>query len=334
MKAVIITGHPGWKDGLNPQTQAIWESYLKEMPQITSYALYNVYGHSPAELESYIGDADYLVGWFIGPETVNEAFFERHPNLKYISTLSMGYGGFDRELVKKRGVTITNTLYGANTIAQYTFALLLDICHDIKTNSDYIKNTDWASSGTGRADMFVTPQYELYEKTLGIIGIGNVGLWVAKMAAAFGMKVIGSSRTRKTGPGYELIEQVSQDELLARSDVISLNCSLNASTRGIINKESISKMKDGVILLNSSRGDLIVEKDLAEALNSGKVAAAGLDATDFDRLHAHTPLMDCPNTRITGHIAWYPMEARLRDVRIAAQNLKNYLEGHPTSVVS
>lgn len=334
MKAVIITGHPAWREGLNPQTRSLWEQYLANMPQITEYELYNVYDKSPAELEAYIQDADILVGWFIGGEATSEAFFDRHPKLRYVSTLSMGYGQFDKEMLKKRGITLTNTLYGANTIAQYTMALLLDVCHDVKTNSEYIMNTDWDNDHTERADWKTTRQIELYGKTMGIIGIGNVGCWVAKMASAFGMKVIGTSRTHKEGPEYDIIEQVSQDELLARSDVISLNCSANPSTYHIINKESISKMKDGVILVNSSRGDLICEPDLEEALRSGKVAAAALDASDFDRTRKHTPLMDCPNVRVTGHIAWYPMEARLRDITVAASNLKAYLDGHPTSVIN
>lgn len=333
MKACIITGHPSWKDGLNDTTKALWEHYLAQMPQIDDYRLYNVYGLNPNSMEDLIEDADICVGFFIGPNLTPE-FFDRHPNLKYISTLSMGYGSFDRNLIKERGVTLTNTLYGAQTIAQFSMALLMDICHDIHYNSTLIKETDW-SKVKDPSDIIekTSRQIELYGKTLGIIGIGNVGLWLAKMASGFGMHVIGSSRTRKSGPGYELIEQVSQDELFARADVISLNCSENPSSIGMINKNTIAKMKDGVIIINDARGSLIVEEDLIEALNSGKVYAAGLDATSFDRLKQHIPLMDCPNARVTSHIAWFPMEARLRDIEIAALNLKNYLNGTPTSVL-
>ena len=333
MKAVIITGHPAWEDGLNPQTEALWKKHLSEMPSETSYELHNVYGHTPAELETLIGDADILVGWFIGPETVTDAFFQKHPNLKYISTLSMGYGDFDRSIPRRYGVTMTNTLYGANTIAQFTMALLLDLCHNITLNSDYIKHAPWPLLGRSQSRA-VSNQTELYGKTMGIIGIGNVGVWLAGMAASFGMHVLGTSRHKKSGPRYSLIEQVPLEELLARSDVISLNCSLNASTRHIINRDSLAAMKDGVMLLNTSRGELIDEEALAEALRSGKVAAAGLDATDFDKDHVHTPLMDFTNVKITGHIAWFPMEARLRDISVAAENLKAYLEGTPRSVIS
>lgn len=335
MEACIITGHPAWPESLNDVTRKMWEDHLAQMPSITSYRLYSVYGHTMKELDELIGDADVCVGFNIGPH-VNEDFLSRHPKLKYISTLSMGYGSFDRELMKKHGVTLTTTLYGAQTIAQFSMALLMDICHNISYNADLIKNldfstvTDFQSAVTDQ----VSRQIELYGKTMGIIGIGNVGLWVARMASGFGMKVIGTSRTKKEGPGYELIEQVSLNELLERSDVISLNCSENPSSSGIINKETIRKMKDGVIIINDARGGLIVEEDLIEALNSGKVYAAGLDATSFDIRRSHIPLMDCPNTRITSHIAWFPMEARLRDIDIAAENLKNYLDGHPTSVIN
>ena len=333
MKACIFTGHPSWKNGLNETTQKFWDNAMASMPQITEYSIHNVYGLNPAQMDDILGDSDICIGFFLGPN-LNEKFFERHPNIKYISTLSMGYGELDRELIRRKNVTLTNTLYGAQTIAQFSMALLLDICHNIGYNAELIKNTDW-SKVSNPADIIekTSRQIELYDKTIGIIGIGNVGLWLAKMAAGFGMHVLGHSRTIKKGNGYELIEQVSLDELYARSDVISLNCSENPSSYGMINKDSIAKMKDGVIIINDARGVLIVEDDLIDALNSGKVYAAGLDATSFDKVKKHIPLMDCPNARITSHIAWYPMEARMRDIKIAADNLRNFLNGNPTSVI-
>ncbi len=333
MKACIFTGHPAWKDGLNETTQQFWDEAIADMPEITDYSVYNVFGLNPASMEELIDDADICVGFFLGPN-LNEDFFKRHPNLKYISTLSMGYGQLDKETIKRHGVTVTNTLYGAQTIAQFSMALLMDICHNIGYNASLIKNTDW-SKVSSPADIIekTSRQIELFDKTIGIIGIGNVGLWLGKMAQGFGMHVLGHSRTKKTSPEYDFIEQVSLDELYKRSDVISLNCSENPSSIGMINKESISKMKDGVIIINDARGSLIVEEDLAEALKSGKVYAAGLDATSFDKEKKHIALMDCPNTRITSHIAWFPLESRMRDIQIAAENLKNYLAGTPTSVI-
>lgn len=333
MKACIFTGHPSWKNGLNPITKEFWDKAISSMPEITDYSVYNVFGLNPQTMDELLGDADLCVGFFLGPN-IDEAFFKRHPNLKYISTLSMGYGQLDKELIRQHGVTVTNTLYGAQTIAQFSMALLMDICHNIGYNSSLIKNTDW-NNVSNPADIIdkTSRQIELYGKTIGIIGIGHVGLWLARMAHGFGMHVLGHSRTLKTGEEYNIIEQVSLDELYARSDIISLNCSENPSSIGMINKDSISKMKDGVIIINDARGSLIVEEDLENALYSGKVYAAGLDATSFDKEKKHIPLMDCPNTRITSHIAWFPMEARMRDIQIAADNLKNYLAGKPTSVI-
>lgn len=333
MKACIFTGHPSWKDGLNETTQKLWDDAISSMTEITDYSVHNVFGLNAETMDELLGDADICVGFFLGPN-INEAFFKRHPNLKYISTLSMGYGQLDKKLIKQHGVTVTNTLYGAQTIAQFSMALLMDICHNISYNSSLIKNTDWDNI-TCPADIIdkTSRQIELYDKTIGIIGIGHVGLWLAKMAHGFGMHVLGHSRTIKTGKEYDIIEQVSLDELYARSDIISLNCSENPSSIGMINKKSIAKMKDGVIIINDARGSLIVEEDLEKALYSGKVYAAGLDATSFDREKKHISLMDCPNARITSHIAWFPMEARIRDIQIAADNLKNYLSGNPTSVI-
>lgn len=326
MKAVVFTGHPSWKNGLNEQTRALWCSYLDRIPRIDEYELHDVYGLTPPMMEQFIGDADILVGWFIGPN-LDEAFFRRHPNLRYVSTLSMGYGSFDRELMKKQGVTLACTPYGANTIAEFTMAMLLEICHSVGANAAYIRNTQWTPELFEDIEENSTRQIELYDKTMGIIGLGKVGAWVGRMARSFGMKVIGCARTPKTGPDYEGIEQVSQDELFARADVISLNCSANPSTEGIINKENIRKMKDGVILINTARGELVIEDDLIEALNSRKIYMAGLDATMFDYKRVRTPLMDNPYAVITGHIAWQPMDARLRDIRIAAEHLEAWANG-------
>lgn len=153
------------------------------------------------------------------------------------------------------------------------------------------------------------------------------------MAQGFGIKVIASSHHIKTGPEYASIEQVSTEEIYARADVISLNCSANPSTVNIINKESIDKMKDGVIIINPSRGSLIDEDALCDALKSGKVYAAGLDATSADNSHSHIPLMDCPNAIITPHIAWSPSEAQLRVVDVAMTNVKAWINGHPESSI-
>lgn len=199
MKALIYTGHPAWKESLNPIIKSRWEQHINEIPEIESFRLYSVYHQSQKDIESQLKDEEILIGFNID-NYLDESFFERHPNLKYISTLAMGYGNFDHDAVKKHNVTLTNTVYGAQTIAQFTMALLLDICHDIRGNSDFIKKApdNVLSGGT-----FFNPidrQIELYGKTLGIIGLGHVGLWVARMAQGFGMKVIASSHHIKPVP--------------------------------------------------------------------------------------------------------------------------------------
>ena len=332
MKALIYTGHPAWKESLNTEIQSRWEEHLKKLPMIESYRLYSVYRKSEQELEESIEDEEILIGFYIG-SYLNEDFYRRHPNVRYIATLAMGYAPFDRSAAKRHGVTLTNTVYGAQTIAQFTMALLLDICHNVRGNSDFIKNAPDEVLSDGAFFNPINRQIELYGKTMGIIGLGHVGLWVAGMAQSFGMNVIASSRHKKEGPEYEFIEQVSSDEVLARADVISLNCSANPSTEHIINTESINKMKDGAIIINTSRGSLIDEAALADALKIGKLYAAGLDATTADNTHRHIPLMDCPNAVITPHIAWAPFEAQLRAVDIAMDNLMAWIEGHPKSVV-
>lgn len=332
MKALIYTGHPAWKDSLNPEIQSRWETQLKKLPEIDTYRLYSVYQKSHEELEASIEDEEILIGFYIG-SYLNEDFYARHPKVRYVASLAMGYEPFDRAAAARHGVTLTNTVYGAQTIAQFTMALLLDICHNIRGNSDFIKNASDEVLSGGTFFNPISRQIELYGKTMGIIGLGHVGLWVAKMAQGFGMKVIASSRRKKEGPEYEFIKQVSSDEVISRSDVISLNCSANASTEHIINAESIKKMKDGAILINPSRGSLIDEEALADALKSGKLYAAGLDATSADNTHKHIPLMDCPNAIITPHIAWAPFEAQLRVVDTAMENLKAWLDGCPKSVV-
>ena len=174
----------------------------------------------------------------------------------------------------------------------------------------------------------------MYGLTCGIIGLGSIGYAFAKMAQGFGMKVISYSRHKKEGSQYDFIEQVSLDELLSRSDVISIHAPFSASSANMINKETIAKMKDGVILINTARGGLIVEEDLVEALKSGKIYGAGLDVIRDEPAKGDNPLFHCDNVSVTGHIAWLTKASRLRACDIAIENFKSYLEGKPTSVIN
>jgi glycerate dehydrogenase len=293
--------------------------------------------HDPSieELCHMIHQADAVIGLWVSPKVINEGFLNQHSNLKYIATLGHGWESFDHELTRRKGIVITNTIYGANTIAEYTWALLMDICHDVGVHSHYIKTKQWKTTDQfGDFCKVLTPQIELYQKTLGIIGLGSIGFSLAKMAQGFGMKIVSYSKNKKLGKEYDFIEQVTFDEVFRQSDVISLHLPLSPSSTNMINKHTISKMKEGVILLNTARGGLIVEDDLASALQSGKIYAAGLDVLNEEPPAKDCSLLQCDNARITGHIAWLTKEARLRACEVAINNLKAYLDGHPISVIN
>lgn len=334
MKIVICQGEP---IGGSPSRETLvnyWNEQLKPLKKENEIIFHG--GFNYEKMDEIVKDADALVGTYIKDDYYNEEFFKRYPKLKYIASYAHGYGRFDKAAARKYGVTITNTIYGDVTIAQFAMALLLDICHNIRLQDQHYKEAvdNHITVARGSNVRVKTKQIELYEKTIGIIGLGSIGIWTARMAAGFGMKVISYNRSKKAGAEYDFVEQVSMEELLERSDVISLHCPLTDQTKQMIDKEFISKMKDGVILINTARGDLIREADLVEALNSGKIYAAGLDVVANEPISERCALMYCKNAVITPHIAWAPEEATYRTVRVAASNLQNWLQGTPTSVIS
>lgn len=335
MKIVVIQEEIIQTDITPAELTRHWEQ-LKNLPGVDEVVI-EVPSHypSPKELDSYIGDADVVFGIWIGPGIINETFLAAHPNLKYIATLGHGWENFDVEMTRRCGLLISNTIYGAQTIAEYAFALLMDVCHHIAAHDARIKSINWSDPvNDGEFCKSVTRQIELYDKTIGVIGLGAIGFAFAKMAQGFGMHVLSYSRHKKTGSEYDFIEQVSLDELLARSDFISLHTPHTPSTEGMINKETIAKMKDGVILINTARGALINEQDLADALSSGKVLAAGLDVLTDEPPVSGSPLLTAPNTVITGHIAWLTRESRFRAIDMAIDNFKAYLKGTPQSIIN
>lgn len=332
MKAVLCQGKPVGGYPSRDELIEYWKEQLKIVPEIDSLTILDVF--NPAKVDEIIGDNDIILGAWINDGIFTRELFDRHPNLKYVATFGHGFGKIDEAAAYEHGITFTNTVYGDMTIAQFGMALLLDICHDVRLQSIHYKEVlGQHKSVRAIGESVVSKQIELYEKTLGIVGLGSIGLWMAKMAAGFGMNVIAYSRTKKKGAAYGFIEQVSLDELYARSDVISIHCPLTDETKEMINKDAFNKMKDGVIIINTARGAIINENDFIEALNSGKVYAAGLDVVDGEPLSEKTPIFDCPNAIITPHIAWAPEEARYRTVRIAVENLKNWINGTPTSVI-
>ena len=338
-KVVVFQGDPGTIDLTREEMVEEWKRVLDRIPQIGEYRIVDP-EKKRMTFEDYsmkIGDADAALGIWIHGGVIKEELFQAHPKLKYIATLGHGFEEFDVAMTRRYGVTITNTVYGDVTIAQYAMALLMNICHNVTLQSDYTKMTYWerkAKDSTAVYNKLLVPQIELYQKTMGIIGLGAIGRWTARMAQGFGMKVIANSRHVKTGPEYEGIEQVSMEELLKRSDVISIHCPHTKETEHLLNREAFSKMKDGVILINTARGAIIDEEALLEALESRKVYMAGLDVVDHEPPVEQIPLMRSPYTFITSHIAWQPRAARLRAVDMAGQNHRFHLEGAPRSVIN
>lgn len=262
---------------------------------------------------------------------ITAEIMEACPALRYIGVLATGYNVVDMKAAAEQGITVTNVPgYSTQAVAQQAFALLLDICSHAAHHSKEVHSGRWSR---GRDFCFWDyPLIELDHKTAGIIGFGQTGKAIGRVAKAFGMRVI-TNGSHETPEGKAIGEYVSREQLLKESDVIFLACPLNEQTKDLVCKETIAQMKDGVILINTSRGGTIVEKDLAEALHSGKVYGAGVDVVSTEPVRPDNPLLSCENCVITPHIAWATKEARGRLIDIASENVKRFLEGEAQNVV-
>jgi glycerate dehydrogenase len=246
--------------------------------------------------------------------------------------LATGYNVVDCQAAKERGIPVCNVpTYGTAAVAQFTFSLMLEICNAVGQHNDAVHRGDWASSP--HFCFWNTPQMELAGKTLGIIGFGRIGRAVGRIAKAMGMDVIAYNRSRHP-EGEEIGEYVELDTLFARSDVISLHCPLTAENAELINKDTIGKMKDGVILLNTARGGLLNEQDVADALCSGKLRYAAVDVVSKEPIDPCNPLLTAPNCIITPHMAWAPIESRLRLLDCTVQSIEGFLAGKPVNRVN
>lgn len=261
---------------------------------------------------------------------IDRAFLDACPSIKYVGVFATGYNVVDTALCRERGVTVCNVPdYSTNAVAQHVFALILSIYCRIPDYVASVAAGDWTKSRT--FCYFPWRTYEIAGKTIGILGYGNIGKAVAKIAAAFGMNVVISTRTKPENCPYKVL---SFEEMLAVSDIVTLHCPLNAATEKIINGHSISLMKDGATLINTARGGLVDEEALRAALESGKLSAAGVDVISEEPMKPDNPLLGAKNCLITPHIAWVPLETRRRLLKIAAENLKGFLEGNPQNVVN
>ena len=311
MKIVVLDGYAA-----NPGDLS-WAP-LEALGELT------VYDRTPADqIAARIADAELVL--------TNKAVLSREliagaGKLKYIGVLATGYNVVDVAAAAELGVVVTNIpAYSTDSVAQLVFALLLEICQQVGRHSAAVHAGRW----TANADFcfWDTPLIELAGKTMGIVGYGRIGHRVAEIARCFGMNVIAWTRTPRDP------ECVSLDELLSRSDVISLHCPLFPETRNLINRDTIAKMKDGVILINTSRGPVVNDADLRAALDSGKVYAAGADVSTVEPIPADNPLLGAKNMFLTPHIAWATFEARKRLMDIAVENVQAFLNGAPINTV-
>lgn len=252
------------------------------------------------------------------------------PELKYVGVLATGYNVVDLEAARRFGVPVCNIpAYGTTAVAQFVMALLLELCHHVADHSRSVKAGDWE-----RCPDFCywnSPLIELAGKTFGVVGYGRIGRAAAQLAKAFGMNVVAYSAHARSD---ETARAVSLDELLRTSDVVSLHCPLFPETKGIIGREALAKMKPGAFLINTSRGPLIDEEALAEALHAGKIAGAALDVLCAEPARADNPLLREPNCLITPHIAWAPKESRQRLMDVAVENLRAWKDGRPQNVIN
>ena len=255
------------------------------------------------------------------------------PLLKFIGVLATGYNVVDVEFAKAKGVVVSNVPgYGSSSVAQATFALLLGLCHRVQRHSDLVFDGKWSASPD--FCFWEYPQVELSGKTMGIIGFGSIGQKVAAIATSFGMHIIAYSRTQSDQSHRDNFKWGTMPELLTQADVVSIHCPLFPETEGLINKKSLALMKPSAFLLNTSRGPIIVENDLAEALNNDVIAGAGIDVLSVEPPTKNNPLFKAKNCLITPHIAWATKEARSRLMNVSVTNVSSFLKGKPENVVS
>ena len=296
-------------------------------------ALGNVTIHDrsePAEVTVRGKDANILV---VNKIRISKEHLQRLPSVKLVAVTATGYDCVDTTAARKKSVLVANVpVYGTNSVAQFVFGQILQLSHQITLHDKAVREGEWKERGD--FSFSLTPQVELVGKTIGIVGLGRIGRRVAEIANAFGMRVIAHTKTEENPLPYEGFSFEPLEKLARESDVISVNCPLTHQTNGMINANFLSRCRPTAILVNSSRGALVNELDLADALTSGKLAGAALDVVSKEPIGADNPLLEAPNCIITPHMAWSSLEARQRLMQLTADNIAAFQRGEPTNIVN
>lgn len=318
MKLVILDGN-----SLNPGDLSY--DCLKQFGEVTLYQQ----TATAAETIDRIGDSEIVL---VNKVPITQEILDACPNIRLICVTATGYNVVDCAACARRGIPVTNVpSYSTEAVAQFTIALMLELCHQIGLHSQSVHRGEWI--GRDNFCYWLTPQMELGGKTLGILGFGRIGQTVGRLAKAFGMEVIAYNRSQ-CDAGRQIGRYVSLDELLERSDILSLHCPLFPETAQIINAAALEKMKDGAFLINTSRGGLLNEADVAQALKDGKRRGAAVDVVSREPMEADNPLLGAPNCIITPHMAWAPVESRQRLLDCVVDNIRAFLAGESRNVVN
>ena len=301
-----------------------WDG-LRALGELTVYP-----DTAPEELIAHVGDSEIVV---LDKPVVTRGLLEACPKLKLITLFATGFNNIDVEAARELGVTVCNApAYSTFAVSQLAAALLLEICTQVGEHSAFVKAGNWTDNSYFCR---IAPGLsEIAGKTVGIIGYGGIGQAFGRIMKAMGAELLVNARHPRRELEDDHTHYVPLEELFARSDVISLHCPMNADSAGMINRESLSKMKDGVILINTSRGGLIVEEDVAEALRSGRLRALGQDAFAVEPIRPDNPLLTAPHTLLTPHMGWAPRETRARLLEVVAENIRLFQQGTPQNVVN
>ena len=318
MNIVVLDGY-----GLNPGDLS-WEGFRE-------FCGLKIYDRTaPDEVLERSAGADILL---TNKTLLNSDMLKALPDLKYIGVLATGYNVVDIAVAKELGIIVTNIpAYSTNSVAQMTFALILEFCFHVQKHSDSVMEGKWAASKDFTYRDY--PLTELFSKTIGIIGFGNIGSKTGDIATSFGMNIIATGRTQSNQMHRKNFRWAGLPELLSQSDFVSIHCPLTPETSGLINAGNLRLMKKTAFLINTSRGPIIIDQDLADALNEGIIAGAGLDVLTHEPPYSGNPLFNARNCIITPHIAWATKEARSRLMQTAVQNVKAFLSGKPVNVVN